>query len=141
VNVARAPGVVPASDGAGEVVAVGPHVKHLREGDRVATLFNQGHQYGALDNESIITGLGGSLDGVLREYGVFQEQGLVPLPRGLTFEEGATQPTLPCAALTAWNALNGLKGLKPGKCVLVQGTGGVSVFALQVSITSGPRFS
>ena len=138
MNVATASGVVPASDGAGEVVAVGPHVKHLKEGDRVVTLFNQGHQYGALDNESIMTGLGGTLDGVLREYGVFHEQGLVPLPRGLTFEEGAT---LPCAALTAWNALNGLKVLKPGQCVLVQGTGGVSAFALQVYIMSKPRFS
>jgi NADPH:quinone reductase-like Zn-dependent oxidoreductase len=127
-------GVVPASDGAGEVVAIGPQVKHLKEGDRVATLFNQGHQYGALDSESIMTGLGGALDGALREYGVFHEQGLVPLPKGLTFEEGAT---LPCAAVTAWNALNGLKVLKPGQCVLVQGTGGVSVFALQFAKAAG----
>ncbi|PWW80789.1 GroES-like protein [Tuber magnatum] len=129
-----ASGVVPTSDGAGEVVAVGPQVKYFKEGDRVVTLFNQGHQHGALDNLSIMTGLGGVLDGALREYGVFHEQGLVPLPKGLTFEEGAT---LPCAALTAWNALNGLKVLKPGQHVLVQGTGGVSVFALQFAKAAG----
>ncbi|CUS13044.1 unnamed protein product [Tuber aestivum] len=127
-------GVVPTSDGAGEVVAVGPQVKDFKEGDGVVTLLNQGHQHGAIDNLSIMTGLGGVLDGALREYGVFHEQGLVPLPKGLTFEEGAT---LPCAAVTAWNALNGLKVLKPGQYVLVQGTGGVSVFALQFAKAAG----
>lgn len=73
--------------------------------------------------------LGGSVDGVLREYGVFPETGLVHIPKGYSWEEAST---LSCAALTSWNALYGLKPLKPGQWVLIQGTGGVSIFALQV---------
>ena len=75
------------------------------------------------------TGLGGALDGVLREYAVFPESGLVKVPKSMSFEEAAT---LPCAAVTAWNALYGLRPVKAGETVLVQGTGGVSIFALQV---------
>ena len=122
--------VVAASDGAGEVVEVGAKVSRFSKGDRVVTLFNQGHQFGPVDQVSASTGLGGAQDGTLRQYGVFNENGLVRAPANLPFEEAAT---LTCAGLTSWNALYGLKPLKPGEVVLVQGTGGVSIFALQVS--------
>jgi len=95
------------------------------------TLFNQGHLGGSLDGASLRTGLGGVVDGTLREYAVFDEQGLVAQPSNLNWLEAST---LSCAALTAWNALYGLesRALKPGQTVLTQGTGGVSIFALQV---------
>lgn len=121
--------VVPASDGAGEVVEVGTKVSEFKKGDSVATLFNQGHQYGDMTTQAAQTGLGGVIDGVLRQYGVYNETGLVKAPKNLNALESST---LPCAALTSWNALFGLKPLKPGQTVLVQGTGGVSMFALQV---------
>lgn len=120
---------MPASDGAGLVVAVGDQVEELHPGDRVITLFNQGHQAGPIDPQSIQTGLGGSLDGALRDYAIFPESGLVVAPNNLSWEEAST---LCCAGLTSWNALFGMKPLKPGDYVLVQGTGGVSLFALQV---------
>jgi NADPH:quinone reductase-like Zn-dependent oxidoreductase len=123
--------VVAASDGAGEVVEVGPKVTEFKKGDKVVTLFNQGHQYGAIDIPATQTGLGGVIDGTLREYGVFKETGLVSAAKNLNALENAT---LTCAALTSWNALYGLKPLKPGHVVLVQGTGGVSNFALQVCV-------
>jgi NADPH:quinone reductase-like Zn-dependent oxidoreductase len=105
-------------------------VTSLKVGDKVSTLFHQKHIYGPLNPESVYTGLGGDLDGCLREYAVFPEEGVVKAPSNLNFEEAAT---LPCAAVTAWNALYGnAKPLKAGDTVLVQGTGGVSVFALQV---------
>ncbi|KAL8420609.1 hypothetical protein RB594_003413 [Gaeumannomyces avenae] len=126
--------VVPASDGAGEVVSVGPRVTRFKPGDRVVTLFNQGHQSGPLTAASAQTGLGGVLPGTLRRWGVFGEDGLVRAPRNLSHLEAAS---LPCAALTAWNALYGLRPVKPGDVVLVQGTGGVSVFALQFAKTAG----
>jgi NADPH:quinone reductase-like Zn-dependent oxidoreductase len=91
-----------------------------------------------LDGASIATGLGGSVDGTLREYAAFDEQGLVHMPSNLNFLEAST---LTCAALTAWNALYGLesRGLKPGQTVLTQGTGGVSIFALQFAKAAGAR--
>jgi len=122
--------VVGASDGAGEVLDVGPKVTRWRAGDRVTTLFNQGHQAGPMTVAASKSGLGGVLDGTLRQYGVFHETGLVRTPKDLSDMEAAT---LTCAALTSWNALYGLKPLLPGQTVLVQGTGGVSLFALQVS--------
>lgn len=103
----------------------------FKKGDKVATLFNQGHQYGDIDIPATLTGLGGVIDGVLREYGIFDEKGLVKAARNLSPIENST---LSCAALTSWNALYGLKPLKPGQTVLVQGTGGVSIFALQVRL-------
>ena len=98
----------------------------------MVTLFNQGHLAGPPTTAIAVTGLGGSLDGTLRQYGAFSEQGLVAMPESLDFVEAST---LSCAALTAWNGLYGLesKGLKPGDTVLTQGTGGVSIFALQVN--------
>jgi len=121
--------VAPGSDGAGEVVEVGSKVTKFKKGDKVVTLFNQGHQYGDIDIAASKTGLGGVLDGTLRQYGVFHENGLLHAPKNLNYLEAAT---LTCAGLTSWNALYGLKPLKPGQTVLVQGTGGVSIFALQV---------
>jgi NADPH:quinone reductase-like Zn-dependent oxidoreductase len=104
----------------------------------VLTLFNQGHIAGSIDQQALGTGLGGALDGTLREYGVFDESGLVAMPTNLSFIEGST---LPCAAVTAWNALYGLesRALKPGQTVLTQGTGGVSLFALQFAKAAGAR--
>lgn len=127
--------VVPGSDGAGTVVAVGPSVRRFKPGDKVVTLFNQKHIGGALDPVSLATGLGGAIDGTLREYGAFDEEGLVRMPDNLNFVEAST---LSCAGLTAWNALFGLEGkqLKPGDWVLTQGTGGVSLFAVQVCAES-----
>ncbi|KAI9745610.1 MAG: hypothetical protein M1818_001144 [Claussenomyces sp. TS43310] len=126
--------VVPGSDGAGEVVATGPKVSQFKKGDKVVTLFNQGHLDGSLTQDSIKTGLGGSLDGTLRQAGVFPEHGLVSMPQSLNYLEAST---LSCAALTAWNALFGLKPLKAGETVLTQGTGGVSLFAVQFAKASG----
>lgn len=124
-------GVVPASDGAGTVEAIGSRVTRFQEGDKVLTLFNQGHLAGSLTPAINATGLGGVIDGTLRQYGAFDEQGLVAMPETLDFQQGST---LSCAALTAWNGLYGLesRALKPGDVVLTQGTGGVSIFALQV---------
>lgn len=124
------------SDGAGEVVEVGPRVTRFKPGDKVVTLFNQGHQFGPVDVAASGTGLGGIVDGTLRQYGVFNETGLSPAPSNLNHVETAT---LTCAGLTAWNALFGLKPLKPGEWVLTQGTGGVSLFALQFAKAAGAR--
>ncbi|KAJ6140549.1 Polyketide synthase enoylreductase [Penicillium chermesinum] len=126
--------VVPGSDGAGEVVEVGPKVTDFKKGDKVATLFNQGHQWGEIDGPAALTGLGGAIDGVLREYAVFNQIGLVKAASNLSAIENST---LACAAVTSWNALYGLKPLKPGQTVLVQGTGGVSTFGLQFAKAAG----
>jgi len=122
---------IPASDGAGTVVASGSRVTRFKKGDAVLTLFNQSHLAGNVTLRDTGTGLGGAIDGTLRQYGAFDENGLVKMPETLNFQQGAT---LPCAALTAWNALYGVEGkrLMPGDTVLTQGTGGVSMFALQV---------
>jgi NADPH:quinone reductase-like Zn-dependent oxidoreductase len=95
------------------------------------TLFNQGHQTGFIDVAASSTGLGGCIDGTLRQYGVFNQDGVVRMPKNLDFVEAAT---LTCAGLTSWNALYGLREVKVGQTVLVQGTGGVSLFALQVCL-------
>lgn len=130
----KSPDLVPGSDGSGEVVAVGKSVTRFKKGDKVLTLFNQRHIGGPPNPDNAASGLGGNLNGVLRQYGAFHENGLVLMPSSLSYEEGAT---LPCAALTAWNALYGLKPLKPGDTVLTQGTGGVSIFALQFAKAAG----
>ncbi|KAF2645612.1 NAD(P)-binding protein [Massarina eburnea CBS 473.64] len=130
--------IIPGSDGAGTVEAVGSRVTRFKTGDKVVTLFSQGHLAGSLDHASLGTGLGGVVDGTLREYGSFDEQGLVHAPSNLSFGESAT---LSCAALTAWNALYGLetRAIKPGQTVLTQGTGGVSIFAVQFAKAAGAR--
>lgn len=128
--------MVAGSDGAGEVVEVGSQVSRFQPGDKVVTLFNQAHQYGSLDMAAAGSGLGGVLDGTLRQFGVFNENGLSHAPKNLSPVETAT---LTCAGLTAWNALYGLKPLLPGQWVLVQGTGGVSIFGLQFAKAAGAR--
>ncbi|KFY82545.1 hypothetical protein V498_08558 [Pseudogymnoascus sp. VKM F-4517 (FW-2822)] len=128
--------MVPGSDGAGEVVAVGARVTRFKPGHKVVTLFNQGHLGGSLDLTSVASGLGGVLNGTLGDYGVFDQQGLVEMPSTLSFQEAST---LSCAALTAWNSLFGLesRSLKAGQTVLTQGTGGVSIFAAQFALAAG----
>lgn len=128
--------VVPLSDGAGEVVAAGQGCTRFAVGDRVAGTFMQGWEAGEIADGDLLTGLGGPIDGVLCEYRLFNERGLVAVPGHLSFEEAAT---LPCAAVTAWNALYGLRTLEPGQTVLVLGTGGVSIFALQFARAAGAR--
>lgn len=125
-------GVVPCSDGAGVVEAIGSKVHRFKPGDRVMTVFHQGHIAGHLNPSYFQANLGGDRDGALREYGAFDQQDLVSMPRNLSFLEAST---LTCAGVTAWNCLYGLQGrrLMPGDWVLTQGTGGVSIFALQVS--------
>ncbi len=131
------PGLVPLSDGAGEVVAVGPDVTRFKVGDRVAGIFHQNWISGTVSDAIVGSSLGGDIDGVLSEYRIFEADGLVHLPDHLSYEEGAT---LPCAALTAWNALfAGPRPVQPGDTVLTLGTGGVSVFATQFAHAAGAR--
>lgn len=124
------------SDGAGEVIACGEGVTRWRVGDRVAGIFMQTWLCGRIGEESGKSALGGAIDGVLAEQVAFDEDGLVAIPAHLSFAEAAT---LPCAAVTAWNALVWSGGLRPGETVLVQGSGGVSVFALQFAKMAGAR--
>jgi len=128
--------IVPLSDGAGEVVAVGEKVAKWKIGDRVCPIFMQGWTDGAIEVSKARTALGGDTDGCLREFGAFDENGLVKIPEYLSYEEAAT---LPCAAVTAYNALFCSGGLKPDESVLLQGTGGVSIFALQMASVYGCR--
>lgn len=126
---------IPCSDGAGEVVAVGEGVTAWKPKDRVAGIFMQNWLDGPLTPAKGKGALGGDVDGMLAERVVLKATGLVALPEHLSFEEAAT---LPCAAVTAWNAL-AAGGLKPGATVLIQGTGGVSIFALQLARLRGAR--
>ncbi len=128
--------LIPLSDGAGEVVQVGSKVTIWKEGDRVTPIFMQGWIDGGIEAEKARTTLGGDLDGVLAEFGVFDESGLVKIPGHLSYEEGAT---LPCAAVTAWNGLMVSGGLKEGETVLLMGTGGVSIFGLQFAKLAGAK--
>jgi NADPH:quinone reductase-like Zn-dependent oxidoreductase len=127
-------GLVPCSDGAGEVVAVGKDVRGLQVGDRVAGLFFPNWQSGPGEVENIAGALGAEIGGVLTEQFVIEESGLIKLPDSLSYAEAAT---LPCAALTAWNSLFEAGDLKPGQTVLLLGTGGVSIFALQFAKAAG----
>ena len=129
------PDVVPVSDGAGEVVAVGAGVRRVTVGDRVAGAVFPYWIEGPFTWDSADQ-LGGSLDGMLTEYVVLPETGVVAIPEHLSFEEGAT---LPCAGVTAWNALTGGRTLQAGDTVLTLGSGGVSLFALQFAKAFGAR--
>lgn len=129
-------GLVPCSDGAGEVIAVGEEVKDLRVGDRVASLFFPYWQAGQATPHAISGALGAEGPGVLTPHFVTEASGLIRIPDSLSFEEAAT---LPCAALTAWHALFEAGPLKPGQTVLLQGTGGVSIFALQFAKAAGAK--
>ena len=126
--------LVPFSDGAGEVAEVGDGVSRWKVGDRVCPIFMQGWVDGELDYSKSKSTLGGDLDGCLRQYAAFNEAGLVRIPDHLSFEEAAC---LPCAGVTAWNALMVSGGLQKGDTVLCQGTGGVSLFALQFAKAAG----
>lgn len=125
-----------ASDGAGEVIAVGEGVTGFRTGDRVVGSFFQSWIAGPFAREHGASALGGAIDGVLTEYRVFDQQGLLPVPEHLSFEEAAT---LPCAGLTAWNALVPSCHVQAGDTVLLLGTGGVSIFGLQFAKLHGAR--
>ena len=126
---------IPCSDGAGEVVAVGEGVSLWKIGDRVAAIFMQNWLDGPPTAAKSRRALGGDIDGMLTEYIVLKESGLVAIPEHLSFQEAAT---LPCAAVTAWNALS-VGDIKPGATVLIQGTGGVAIFALQLARLRGAR--
>ncbi|HUE43425.1 MAG TPA: NAD(P)-dependent alcohol dehydrogenase [Candidatus Sulfotelmatobacter sp.] len=127
--------LVPLSDGAGEVVSIGPAVKRFKPGDRVAGTFFQTWFDGAMQYSR--PAMGGSTNGMLSELVVLDEDGVVLLPDGYSFEEGAT---LPCAAVTAWHALMATRNpVKAGQTVLCLGTGGVSIFALQFAKAAGAR--
>ena len=130
------PNLVPLSDGAGEVVEVGTGVTRVKAGDRVAGCFFQRWFGGPPAADTHASALGGGLDGMLTQYVVLEQDGVVALPAHLSFEEAAT---LPCAAVTAWHALAEHARIVAGQTVLVQGTGGVSIFALQLARLMGAQ--
>jgi len=127
---------VPLSDGVGQVASLGQGVTRVKAGERVAGIFMQKWLAGEVNEAKARTSLGGGGEGMLAEYVVLHEDGVVPVPEHLTDEEAAT---LPCAAVTAWHALIAEGNLKAGDTVLVQGTGGVSLFALQFARLGGAR--
>ena len=127
--------LIPLSDGAGEVAAAGEGVTRCKPGDRVAGTFF--HVWIAGPPPPGRAALGNPLDGTLAEYITLHEDGVVAIPPSLSFEEAAT---LPCAGVTAWNALMAAGNrVKPGDTVLCLGTGGVSIFALQFARAAGAR--
>jgi NADPH:quinone reductase-like Zn-dependent oxidoreductase len=128
--------LVPLSDGAGEVVEVGSGVSRPNVGDRVAGAFFQRWVDGPFDPDKAASALGGAIDGVLSEYVVLEAACTVKIPDVLSYDEGAT---LPCAPVTVWVALRVLGELEAGQTLLVMGTGGVSVFALQLATSLGAR--
>jgi NADPH:quinone reductase-like Zn-dependent oxidoreductase len=127
---------IPLSDGAGKIDAVGSAVKALKPGDRVANTFFERWPSGEPTDEAAKSALGAGRDGVLAEYIVVHEDGVIPFPDHLSYAEAAT---LPCAAVTAWNALVVEGKVKAGDMVLTLGTGGVSTFALQFAHMSGAQ--
>lgn len=130
------PNLVPLSDGAGEVIATGPKVTRFKKGDRVASIFFQLWISGRPRPEFLGSALGGGIDGMLSQYVTLNENGLVAIPKHLSYEEAAT---LPCAGVTAWNALVTRGHTEPGDFVLLQGTGGVSILGLQLAIALGAK--
>ncbi len=128
--------LIPMSDGAGEVVAVGDAVTTFKVGDRVAGLFFQNWTDGPSSAEAMTSALGGALHGMFAEYVALSENGAVHVPAGYSSVEAAT---LPCAGLTAWNALFEGVPVRAGETVVVQGTGGVSIFGLQFAKLHGAR--
>jgi NADPH:quinone reductase-like Zn-dependent oxidoreductase len=131
---------IPCSDGAGEIVAVGEGVTRVKVGDRVCGIFMQRWLDGPLTAEKSRAALGGDVDGMLAEYVLLHHEGVVRFPEHLTYEEAAT---LPCAGVTAWNALHHAgdptRPTQPAETVLIQGTGGVSLFALQFAKLLGAK--
>lgn len=129
-------GLIPLSDGVGEIAAVGARVKRVAVGDRVAAIFHQRWLGGRMQRECMGSDLGGSLDGVLTGLAVLNQEGVVKLPAHLSWEEAAT---LPCAAVTAWAGLVEHAQVRAGDTVVTLGSGGVSVFAIQIARTLGAR--
>ncbi len=127
---------IPNSDGAGEVLEVGAGVSRFKGGDKVCGTFFQGWIDGPITAADMGRALGGTAEGMLAELRVLREDGLVAMPDGLSYEEAST---LPCAALTAWHSLVEVGGVKPGSTVLLLGTGGVSIAALQLCRMLGAR--
>ena len=127
--------VIPLSDGAGQVLAVGPGVTNFKAGDRVAANFMRDWVTGPVNETALLSSLGGGINGMLAEKVVLPGTALVHIPKHLNDAEAST---LPCAALTAWNALTSA-GTKAGDTVLALGTGGVSIFALQLAKAAGAR--
>ena len=127
---------IPNSDAAGDVMAVGSGVTAVKVGDRVATCFFQRWDSGTITSDGMNSALGGALDGVLAEQVILGERGVIRFPDHLSYNEAAT---LPCAALTAWHALVEFADVQPGETVLLLGTGGVSMFALQFACMLGAR--
>lgn len=128
--------LIPNSDGAGEVIAVGAGVTRFKTGDRVAGCFFQSWPDGRISAAAMASAMGGAIDGVLAEEVVLSEAGAVHIPAHMSFEEAAT---LPCAGLTAWNCLVEQASLKAGDTALFLGTGGVSIFGLQIAKMMGAR--
>ncbi len=128
--------LIPCSDGVGQVVAIGEGVTRVAEGDRVAPIFAQSWIAGDPTRKMQRSTLGGPLDGTLAELMLVDQEGLVRVPDHLSDVEAAC---LPCAGVTAWSALMTLGGLKRDQTVLIQGTGGVSIFALQFALLVGAR--
>lgn len=128
--------LVPLSDGVGEVVAIGEGVTRVQMGDRVAGIFMQKWLAGNFSAEKAKSALGGAIDGILAEYVTLHEDGVIHVPKHLSDEEAAT---LPCAAVTAWHSLISEGNLKAGDTILILGTGGVSLFALQFAKMVGAR--
>ena len=128
--------LIPNSDGAGEVIAVGAGVTRFKTGDRVAGCFFQNWLDGRISAAAMASAMGGAIDGVLAEEVVLNEAGAVHIPAHMSFEEAAT---LPCAGLTAWNCLVEQASLKAGNTALFLGTGGVSIFGLQIAKMMGAR--
>ncbi|MGO1119810.1 zinc-dependent alcohol dehydrogenase family protein [Rhodovibrionaceae bacterium A322] len=127
---------VPNSDGAGEVIAVGANVTAHKVGDRIVGCFFGDWAAGPISAYAMSTALGGAADGVLAEEVIFNSDAVVPVPDHMSYEEAAT---LPCAALTAWNCLVEQGGMKAGTTVLLIGTGGVSIFGLQLAAMMGAQ--
>lgn len=129
-------GVIPLSDGAGEVTATGSGVTRFSVGARVAACFFRDWIDGPFDLRYHDAALGGSVDGMLSEYVILPEASLVSLPDFLGFEEAAC---LPCAGVTAYHALFPRGGLTTGQTVLSLGTGGVSILGLQMAVAHGAK--
>lgn len=127
---------IPVSDGAGEVIATGKDVARITKGDRVAVSCITNWIGGPYTPEYRSSSVGFGVDGLLAEHVIFNEDALVRIPEYMSYVEAAS---LPCAAVTAWTALNKVEPLQPGQTVLIQGTGGVSLFALQFAKIFGAR--
>lgn len=128
--------IIPCSDGAGDVIAVGSKVSRVKPGDRVAASFFPHWLESRPDQNKVRSSLGGDIDGMLAEQVTLHEETLVPIPDALSYAEAST---LPCAGVTAWNAIFESSDVRPGDTVLLLGTGGVSILGLQMAKAAGLR--